>query len=112
MAHDDKFVSNENLLIILANKNTGSAGEMFVDLAHNVENTIIVGTNTAGVLIGDSTGYITLPNSKVPVTFGTGLSFFPENYFEEFVGFMPDLWVSGDAEEAVLNFIEKHINKK
>lgn len=112
LAHDDKFVSNENLLIILANKNTGSAGEMFVDLAHNVENTIIVGTNTAGVLIGDSTGYITLPNSKVPVTFGTGLSFFPENYFEEFVGFMPDLWVSGDAEEAVLNFIEKHINKK
>lgn len=109
--HKDEFISNDNLLIVLVNKETYSAGEMFVDIAHNLENTIIVGTNTAGGLIGDNYGFISLPNSKIPVNFGTGSSFFPENYFEEFVGFMPDLWVKGDAEEAVLNLIE-NLKKK
>ena len=108
---EDEFVSNDNLLIILVNKGTYSAGEMFVDIAHNLENTIIVGSNTTGGLIGDNAGHIALPNSKMSVNFGTGLSFFPENYFEEFVGFIPDLWVKGDAEEAVLNLIE-NLKKK
>ncbi len=102
----DEFIANDNLLIILVNKNTYSAGEMFVDIAHNLENTIVVGTNTAGCLIGDHFGFITLPNSKLPVSFGNGLSFFPDNYFEEFEGFKPDIWVKGDAEEAVFKLIK------
>jgi len=106
LCQKDEFISNDNLLIILVNKQTFSAGEMFVDIAHNLENTIIVGTNTAGGLTGDNVGSITLSNSKIPVSFGNGLSFFPKNYFEEFVGFKPDLWVKGDAEEAVLKLIE------
>lgn len=75
----DEFISNDNLLIILVSKETFSAGEMFVDIAHNLENTIIVGTNTAGCLIGDNYGFISMPNSKIPVNFGTGLSFFSES---------------------------------
>ncbi len=107
-AQPDKFVENDRLLIVLVNKNAASSAEMFVDMAHNLENTLIVGTNTAGVLLGDAYKQVCLPNSALKIQLGAGISFFPDNYFQEYVGFEPDLWVDGNAEEAVNKFLNKN----
>lgn len=111
-AQPDTFSENKNLLIILTGKNTASAAETFVDIAHNVSNTIVIGENTYGVLISNAYTVIQLPNSTIPVQLGSDLSMFPENdYFNEFVGIKPDIWTNGeDAEELAVKLI-KNITK-
>lgn len=106
----DIFADNKNLLIVLTGKNTASAAETFTDMAHNIRNTLVIGENTYGCLISNAYTVITLPNSLTPVQLGSDLSVFPEDqaYFQEFVGFQPDLWVSGeDAEELAVKLAQK-----
>ncbi|MCL2406098.1 MAG: hypothetical protein FWC92_11225, partial [Defluviitaleaceae bacterium] len=49
-----------------------------------------------------------LPQSRIPLQFGSGMALFPEGHFQESVGFAPDIWVSGDALTAALGLIENH----
>ena len=104
-----EFVSLDKTLILLTSKLTVSCGELMTDKAHNMENTLIVGENTNGEL-RSSIGWITLPNSKIPVSFGDALFLYPDGgYFEEYRGFLPDIWCPADeAKEAVMNFIAKN----
>ena len=102
----DAFVDSDSLLIILTGKNTASAAEIFVDAARNVENTLIIGQNTYGVLTSNAYTVMYLPNSGVAVQLGCNLCVFPEGDFEEFVGYQPDLWTSADALEVALNLVQ------
>ena len=106
---NDIFSSSDNVLIILTSKITFSAGELFVDIAHNLENTLIIGENTHGTTTCSLRTW-TLPNTGMYVTFGEALYLFPEGgHYKEFRGFYPDIWVpAGEAEEAVMNFIAKN----
>lgn len=112
---EDIFAENDKLLIILTGKNTWSAAEVLVDIAHNVENTLIIGENTAGALQGNMAHEaFKLPCSHIPVHFGNGLNVFPDNqnYFQEFMGFQPDIWVSSkEAEELAVKYINNMMNK-
>ena len=102
-------IPNENLVIVLTDKNTGSAGEMFVGLLRQLENMLVVGTNTAGVLLTSSVGRTILPHSGLALIFGTQLNLRPDLSQFEGVGFMPDLWVPpGKSLERVLRFIERY----
>ena len=106
----DHFTDNDKLLIILTGKNTASAAETFVDMAHNVRNTIIIGENTYGVLVSNAYTVIALPNSHTPVQFGSDLSIFPEDssYFQEFRGLQPDFWTEGkDAEKMAVALVKR-----
>ena len=104
----DQFIENEEFLILLTGKNTASASECFCDIAHNLENTLIIGENTMGCFQGDSNGItLTLPYSFIPVNFGHSIHVFAENYFTEGYGFEPDLWCPAVyAEEAAINLIK------
>mgnify|MGYP003296324330 CR=1 FL=1 len=105
---DEEFVPMDNVLVVLTSKLTGSGGDDFVDFAHNLENTIIVGENTAGILAVNQRKW-TLPNTGLSVFFGDTLFLHPEEYFEEYRGYLPDIWVpAAEAEEAVMNFIAKN----
>ena len=106
---NDIFTSSDNVLIILTSKITLSSGELFVDIAHNLENTLIIGENTHGSITCSIRTW-TLPNTGMFVTFGDALFLFPEGeHFQEFRGFYPDIWVpAGEAEVAVMNFIAKN----
>lgn len=112
----DVFVDNDALLIILTSKYTASAAEHFLDIAHNVKNTLIIGENSAGWLFGTSTRKrVELPQTHLHLKFGNSYSIFPEDpgYFQEFRGFEPDLWVSaGDAEELAMKFIERYMQEE
>lgn len=102
----DDFVEQENTLIILTSKYTASAAEMFVDIARNVENTLIIGENTGGCLTNNLYGGVTLTYSGIEIGYGNAVTIFPEDDFKEGYGFEPDLWCPAVyAEEAAVNLI-------
>ena len=106
---EDKFVSSDSVLIVLMSKASASSSEWFIDLGHNLENTLFIGENSSGCYIGDLIERI-FPNTGIHFAFGAQLILTPgEEYFEENRGFYPDIWVPAvEAEEAVMNFIAKN----
>lgn len=105
----DRWITNENILIILVGKFSASASERLLDYAYNVENVLIVGENTAGALISSSS-VIYLPNSICQINLGDKLNTFPDkkDYFEELRGFCPDIWVPAEeAEELIVKMIKQ-----
>lgn len=107
---DDKFVDNDRLTIFITNKNTASAGELFIDMAFNVENTLIVGESTMGALTSGMSFFRTLPYSKLTLNYGNSVHLWPKEHFEECRGIEPDIWCPGFyAEEAVLKFIKNNV---
>lgn len=105
------MADNHNVVFILTSKNTASAAEIFVDIAFNVKNTVVVGENTFGVLRGNMSEKIRLENSGIFIQFGDMLNIFPsDTYFTEGVGFQPDIWSYGkDAEERTIKLIEYYV---
>jgi len=100
--HADRIVPSEQLLIILTDRFTASAGEVFTDMAFNLENTLVIGQNTWGVLQTDRSNTGFLPNSAIRFYFGRGLLIHPPGHFYEGIGIAPDIWVNGDALEAAI----------
>lgn len=98
----DRIISNDKLIIFLIDRYVYSAGEVFTDLINSIENTLVIGQNTAGTLI--TGGFITyyLPNSNVAFSITHSFHIFDEAYFREGVGIAPDVWVVGDASKAAL----------
>lgn len=105
----DKWISHDNLLILLAGKVSGSAAEDLIENACNLENVLIIGENTFGSLLANA-GYIELPNSKCSVTMSASYVFLrpDSDPFEEFRGFEPDFWVpAGEAETLAAKLIQR-----
>lgn len=104
----DNWIKNDNLLIILIGKHSASGSELFLDYSYNLENTLIIGENSNGSLIGSSKK-ISLPNSSCQIDVGSGtLCVLTEenDYFEELRGFYPDIWVPvAEAEELAVKLI-------
>jgi len=109
--HEDEptFIPNENLLIVLTDSAVGSAGDAFVGLLRQLENVLIVGTPTMGVLISGNMGNTILPHSRLDIRFGVSMS--APTHLQPFdgVGFAPDLWVNPNVSlYRVLRFIENY----
>jgi len=105
--YERQIISREQTLIVLVDRNTASAGEMFTDLVFNVENTLVVGQNTMGILTASgSYPNLRLPYSGAAVSLGRQLMLHPEGHFTEGVGFAPDVWVNGDALTAVVAMLK------
>ncbi len=103
-----KRVPNNHLLFVLTDSSVASAGESLIAALRNQDNVIFVGTNTNGCLIGTTPRPITLPHSKIPVSFcGVMKNYFNKSVFQEGKGFSPDIWVDGDALKCTLGFITK-----
>jgi len=98
----DRLISNDQLIIVLIDRFTLSAGEIFTDQFTNIENTLILGQNTFGMLLTSSNLPLYLPNSGMPVIMGQHTFIHPEGSWEEGIGFAPDIWVVGDALTAAL----------
>lgn len=97
---------NSNLLFVLVDNYTFSAGEWLIAALRNKDNVIFVGTNSGGGLMSDSAIKIVLPNSRIKIQCGSGLGFYYDNtVFTEETGFSPDIWVNDDAMQHTLNLI-------
>ncbi|HMM32933.1 MAG TPA: S41 family peptidase, partial [Clostridia bacterium] len=102
-----KQLNAEGLLFVLMDGRDFSAGEVLLYALRNRENTIFVGTNSCGGLLGGTGQQVVLPNSKINVSYGSSLFFwYDERVFQEGRGFLPDLWVNGDALGRVNALIE------
>lgn len=106
------FVRREGgpLLLVLTGRGTGSAAEIFTDLTRGVENTLIVGSNTGGVLTGNMAYTYRLPRSGLSMSWGSALYLWPEGYFAEGVGLEPDVYLTGPGSAGRLaQFLERYI---
>lgn len=96
------WVKNDSTLLVLCGKWSASGSELMLDCLYNLENCVMIGENTFGALIGNSSG-VELPNSKCIVHFTQKSIYVPAQaalYFEEMVGFLPDIWVpAAEAED-------------
>lgn len=101
---DAKLTWNDGngLLFVLMDSHTISGGEWLLAALRTRSNVVFVGENSAGMMLGASGQKIALPNSKIKFQFGTSLLLgYDERVFQEGRGFLPDLWVGGDALERV-----------
>jgi len=105
------LISNENLVIVLIDRQVSSAGDLFVGYLRQLENALFVGTNTHGNFFAAYFVRTILPRSGLDVIFGTELSVRPDLSQFEGVGFLPDLWVPpGESLERALRFIERYFS--
>lgn len=70
---DGVTIKSNKQIYVLMNEKTSSSGESAVAYLKTVENTVIVGTHTAGRFTCGNCMTIYLPNSHLPVYFGTGM---------------------------------------
>lgn len=106
------FVRRETgpLLLVLTGRGTGSAAEDFTDLTRGVDNTLIVGSNTGGVLTGNMAYTYHLPRSGLRMSWGNALYLWPEDYFAEGVGLEPDVYLTGPGSGGRLaQFLERYV---
>jgi len=98
----DRVIANDQFIIILIDRFTLSSGETFADQFTNIENTLIIGQNTMGMLLTSSGLPLYLPHSGMPVSMGRHMLVHPDDGWEEGIGISPDVWVVGDALTAAL----------
>lgn len=105
-------IKNDNIIFILVDGNTASSAERFVDYMRNIENTVIVGTNTNGTAIGVEGIRIKLGFSGLEINIGTHMNIFNEEVFKESRGFTPDIFIESQyALEYVVELIHRYIKK-
>jgi len=103
-----EIMQREQLLIILTDRFTASAGESFTNLSFSMNNSLVIGQNTVGAHTVDFPHVLmTLPRSGVRFAFGSTVTIHPENHFAEGIGFAPDIWATGDALEAALAMLRR-----
>jgi len=99
----NKITENDQIIIILTDRHTLSAAEAFVDATMNINNTLVIGSPTMGMLkFGGAVAPTFLPNSGLTFGFSQSVFLWPEGHFYEGRGILPDVWVEGDALIAAL----------
>ena len=101
----NQLIENNQLIIMLIDRFTVSAAEGFANQMFSMKNTLVIGQNTAGMLVADAAfvaSDFSLPNSGIRFGFGVGVFVYPDDFFAEGVGIAPDVWVHGDALQAAL----------
>ena len=102
-------IPNKNLVVVLIDNNVASAGESFVGYLRQLENVLVVGTNTSGTFLTSGMVRTNLPYSNLGIRFGTELNLRPDLSQFEGIGFMPDLWVPPEESlKRVLRFVERY----
>ena len=98
----DKIINNDNLLIVLTDNRMASASEMMVDGLHHLKKTVFIGMPTSGCLNSSLMLNAYLDNSNIPFGHGNSWNVFHPDYFQEFKGFQPDIWIEEvNVEELV-----------
>lgn len=76
---DGIAIKSSKPVYVWINENTASSAESAVAYFKTVENAVIVGTHTAGCFTCGNCMTIYLPNSHLPVYFGTGMVLYEKN---------------------------------
>lgn len=102
-------ISNETLVVVLTDSWIASAAELFLESLKQMDNVLIIGSNTAGASLTNRTTSA-LPNSLLPISFGVSLRLSLDLVDREGVGILPDLWVHPDeALDLAVKFINNYV---
>ena len=93
---------NTSLICVLMDKNNASSGEDVISFLSNLKNVVLVGTNTAGCMIGNVAVSFVLPNSRLNVACANWLESFNSDVFTEGVGLKPDIWDASGKTDRLL----------
>lgn len=104
---DGHKVPNTIPIIILTDKSCGSSVESAVNYLRTIENSFVIGGNTAGCAQGGSTQTYYLPYSGVPFAVGGFMQFDGEVKNIDGIGYEPDIWCNpANVKDLALKFIE------
>lgn len=104
-------VKDSPCLFVLMGKASYSAAEDFIDACRNIENVLLIGSNSGGCLTSDAAfSQLRLPISGLPYSFGAVYNIWNENDFSERVGLEPDIYLTGlDCKKRFTLFLENYI---
>ncbi len=88
-------------LIVVVDRGCNSACETSVLLARQIPGAIVVGENTEGTMKVGELRWYRLPESRVWISLGMRAHHDPFDRFAEGRGFLPDLWLVGDADARI-----------
>lgn len=108
--HSKKTIHKDGLLIVLTDGTTASAGEKLVDALHHIDNAVFVGMPTMGCANGSMLCALPMKNSGISFTFGNIWNVFNEDYFQEYRGFLPDIWISDVDVEGLAELLNSYSN--
>lgn len=94
------FVANDIPVFVLVDDCTASGGELLMQALRMVENTVIVGSNTAGCSLCGNSGEdmaFKLPYSQIHFNFGSVPSYYNTLENVDDIGFTPDIWCDPEA---------------
>lgn len=106
-----QYLKNEGKKVfVLTSRRTSSSAEAMTDALRNIENTVVIGTNTGGVLINMANYQMAMPYSGLFLQFGECLQNFEPSYFKESYGMEPDIYLTGEnLSERLKKFFEKYV---
>lgn len=107
MADKLKIYGGGRLVFVLTDKSDASSGESIVSMLRSMKNTVFVGTNTDGCLMGNAEVQFVLPDSRLSVVCGNFIDLYNPKVMSEGAGFMPDIWDGGDSLGDVLSLIKR-----
>lgn len=103
------FLPNDIPIIVLVDDGCGSSGESMLNFLKTLDNTIVIGTNSAGYQLCGNDIAMTLPNTGIYSYFGVSLTFPYEMENVDYKGYEPDVWCSADTSlDAVLNMMVRY----
>jgi C-terminal processing protease CtpA/Prc len=106
---EPKRIQNKNTVFVILDSDVASAGEMFVNMLQQMDNVILVGTNTGGCLTVCNNRTLNMPYSHIGLTCGFTLFIIPNRQDFEGRGYRPDLWCPPDqAVDRVVKFVKNY----
>lgn len=108
---EKQFLKNDgpNFLVLVSQK-TASAAEAMADAMRNLENTLLIGTNTGGVLTNLANYSLEMPYSGLLLQFGEELRYWNPSDFREGFGMEPDLYLTGEnLEKRLEKFMDRYL---
>lgn len=111
---DHQYLKNKTRqMFVLTSRRTSSAAEAMTDAVRNIENSVVIGTNTGGVLINMANYSMAMPYSGLYLQFGESMQYFDNDYFTESYGMEPDIYLTGkDLDKRLELFFETYANIK
>lgn len=105
--------NNNTHIFVLIDNGTASAAEVLLTLLKQVNNTTIIGVNSAGAVSSGNALLWQLPNSDVKLSVPVLFDYHPNIVAKEGIGIQPDLWVHPSySEDRVIKFIENYYLEK
>ncbi len=101
----EEMLEIENVLIVLTDSSMFSASELLTDSLHHLNKTIFIGMPTFGCINSSLMFNAVLKNSNIPFGFGNSWNIFDEDYYMEFKGFQPDIWMPEIDIESFSKFL-------